>query len=98
MCSVNHVVTHHILSEVSLNELLVCVPIESAARFSDLFSMVDDPRLHHIFGEHFLNSLVELREVKRIVLFKSALGIGQTSFNLFFFLVYTLFEEFTSFV
>lgn len=93
MNSVHNLAAHHVLTEVGLDELLVGVPVESAARLINLLAVVDDPWLSHILRKHFSDSLVQLREVEGIVLFESALGLRFLFFDLRFLLVDAVLQE-----
>lgn len=73
--SVNDVVAHQVLTEVSLNEFLVCVAIEPAARLVNLLTVIDNPRLDHVFAQDFRDCFVQLREIVGIILLKSSLSL-----------------------
>ena len=68
-------VAHQILTEVRLNELLVSVAIESAARLVNLFTVIDNSRLEQIFAKDFRHCFIQLREIVGIILLQSALSL-----------------------
>lgn len=96
--SVDDSVTHHVLTEVGLDELLISVAREATAWLRDLLAVVQELRRHHVLRKDFRNCGVQLREIVGVVSLKSALGLRLGDFLLNRVLVDAVLQEMESLV